>query len=176
VEDELLRAAREGDESVAAFIVSMYAPRLLGYAHTLTSDLSDVDREMICERAVELACRKIDEFDPEKGTFVGWLRGFVRYGVLNWRRSTGSMADKSVEDIDPPLPPDTSDTTASNSRVAALAAAVRELSHDDQLLIALRYQEQLPTQDIALRLGVADATVRQRLTRLRAHLGRNLSS
>src|SRR5690348_9340574 len=92
VDHEMLRAAREGNESVAAFIVSMYAPRLLGYAHTIAPEISDVDREMVCEQAVELACRKIDEYDPARGSFDGWLRGFVRYGVLNWKRSSGVIA------------------------------------------------------------------------------------
>lgn len=175
MEDELLQAARDGDESVAAFIVSMYAPRLLGYAHTLAPDLNDVDREMICERAVELACRKVHEYDPEKGTFVGWLRGFVRFGVLNWKRSSGAMADKRVEEIDPAVPAQQGTATV-DPRVEHLAEAVRQLPAGDQLLIALRYREQLQTQDIARRLGLSDEVVRQRLSRLRSRLARQLPS
>ncbi len=170
VEDELLRAARDGDENAGAFLVSLYAPKMLGYARTIAPDLNDVDREMVCERAVELACRKINEYDSDRGSFVGWVRGFVRYGVLNWRRSVVTTMDTPVEVIDPSATEEHHDRSEPDARVTALVTAVRQLPQAEQLIIALRYREQLPTQEIAKRLGLSDAAVRQRLTRVRNRL------
>jgi RNA polymerase sigma factor (sigma-70 family) len=175
MDDDLLRAARDGDDRAGAFLVSLYAPRLLGYARTIASDLNDADREMVCERAVELACRKIGDFDATKGSFAGWLRGFVRFGVLNWRRSSIATVDSPIESLDPPDSTPATPLPEPDVRAAQLAQAVRELPRQDQLLVALRYREQLPTSEIASRLGLSDDSVRQRLTRLRRRLAKRVS-
>jgi RNA polymerase sigma factor (sigma-70 family) len=145
---------------------------LLGYCRSLTPDLSDVDREMICEQAVEIAVRKIDVYDPGLGTFPGWLRGFVRNTVKNWRRAEGQRHPDHVEDLvltaGPPLAPVA--TPQTQAAAAALKKAVRALPEPDQVYLNLRYQQGLPTKQIAQLLGKSDAAVRQRLSRIQRHL------
>lgn len=173
-EQALIAAALEGSPHAGTFLVSVYGPQLLGYCRSLTPDLSDVDREMICEQAVELAVRKIDAFDRELGTFPGWLRGFVRNTVKNWRRGAGQRHPDPVEDLPleclpPPAP------VAINKVTDALRRAVRELPEQDQLYVNLRYQQGLPTKQIAQLLGKTDNAVRQRLSRLQRLLKDQLS-
>ena len=86
VDEELIRAAKAGNAHAGAFMISLYGPKLLGYCRTIAPDLGDIDREHICEQAIETACRKIDDYDPGKGPLHAWLRGFVRNGVRAWRR------------------------------------------------------------------------------------------
>jgi hypothetical protein len=105
VDEELIQAAKAGHKYAGAFLISVYGERLLGYCRTIAPDLGDVDRELICEQAAEKACRKIDEYDETKGTLPGWLRGFVRFGVLNWRRDWAArfpLAEEADNERRPP--------------------------------------------------------------------------
>lgn len=165
MDEDLIRAAKAGDELAGAWLVSLHGPLMLGYCHSIAPELSDVDRELICERAVEKALRKIDEFDPERGSLPSWLRGFVKYSVLSWRRAEGIRAAEPVDEMGLPCPPP--DLAPHDPRIARLAAAVRALAPDQQLLVALRYRENLPSSEIADRLRLSDDAVRQRLSRLR---------
>jgi RNA polymerase sigma-70 factor, ECF subfamily len=168
VDEELIQAAKAGQPHAGAFLVSLYGPRLLGYCRTIAPDLSDVDRELICEQAIEKACRKLDEYDEAKGSLAAWLRAFVRFGVLSWRRSWGLRDSDHSFELGPharesdPLP----ELGPSDPRLVRLAVAVRALPKEHQLLIALRFWESLPTSEIAARLHISDAAVRQRLSRI----------
>lgn len=177
MEEDLIRAARENQPHAGAFMVSVYGQKLLGYCLTIAPDLGEVDREFICEQAVENACRKIGEFDSTKGSLVAWLRGFVRYGVLNWRRAAGVRAREPADERGLPArqPPAQSEVSPDDPQIARLATAVQALPLHHQLLLALRYTENLPTLEIADRLGLSDDVVRQRLSRLTRQLRRQVA-
>jgi DNA-directed RNA polymerase specialized sigma24 family protein len=178
VDEELIKAAMAGDERAGAFMISLYGPKLLGYCRTIAPDLGDVDRELICEQAVETACRKIDDYDSGKGTLHAWLRGFVRYGVWAWRRGPDSQVGPLA--VEPEagvlLPAAEAGPARGDPRAGRLVAAVRALPPHHQLLIALRFTENLPTHEIASRLGISDAAVRQRLSRLARQLRTQVES
>ncbi len=48
----LIEQIRQGDETVGAVLVSVVAPRLLGYADLVAPDLSQADREEVVEAAI----------------------------------------------------------------------------------------------------------------------------
>jgi RNA polymerase sigma factor (sigma-70 family) len=172
VDEELIQAAKAGQPHAGAFLVSLYGPRLLGYCRTIAPDLGDVDRELICEQAIEKACRKMDEYSETGSSLLAWLRGFVRYGVLSWRRDWACRDNEHVGELDPQAwePRPQPELDPSDPRIARLAAAVKALPQHHQLLIALRFRENLPTLEIAARLHISDAAVRQRLSRLARQL------
>jgi RNA polymerase sigma factor (sigma-70 family) len=145
-------------------LVSLVAPRLLGYAAQLASDLGETDREAIVEAAIETAIDKIDQFDPNKGTFPGWVRTFVYYEVATWRRSHGAPPEELVE----PAVGLTDDDVDGPPSAAALAmtALVLTLPEASQLLLRLRFAEHLDHTEIAERLGIKPAASRKRLERV----------
>lgn len=172
-EDELLASLLEGNESAGAFLVSYYAPQLLGYAHVVGPDLSVADRELVCERAVEKAVRRIGRYDPEIASFGSWLRGFVRHEILNWRRGHLPVSELNEE---------TTEAVDRDGHSAAIGSLpdpetvvkrlIAGLSATDQIMIALRDLEGLPFGEIAARLDATESACRQRhhraLARLRA--------
>lgn len=169
VEDEdLVQAARAGDDYAGPFLVSRYAPMLLGHARAHAGDLGDVAVDEICELAVEKAIKRIALFDPAKGDFAAWARSMVRFAALDYRRSNDRLT--SLEGLDTPesSPPIRQPLPAEVSE--ALAEAVAQLSAPDQVILALRDVEQLPSQAVAMLLGVEDAAVRQRYSRARKRL------
>jgi RNA polymerase sigma factor (sigma-70 family) len=168
VTDELIADARAGKPHAAPFLISLHGPALAGYLRAIASDLSDTDRELIAERAIEAAVRKIDRYDPAHGAFTAWLRGFVRYEVLNWRRATARLDSLDGVDVPSPDPPDQTDPHS--EVIAAVTDALRALRPADQVIIALHDIERLPSKEAAARLGITDATCRQRYVRARQRL------
>ena len=169
-DEDLIRAAREGKEYAGPFMISLYAPMLLGYARGLASDLGDSGCEQICEWAVERAVRKIDLYDPAKGDFAAWARSMLRYAALDYRRDNARL--QNIDNLDVALPETQSSREIPGDITTALAEAVGQLSEPDQVILALREIEQLPSKTIAALLGITDAAVRQRYSRARQRLVR----
>lgn len=164
----LIHAAKAHEPGSGAFLVSAYGPQLARYCAALASDMSDVDREMICEQAIEIAVRKIDEYDENVASFASWLRGFVRNTVLNWRRSHGLRHPDSADElslIDAPTP-----ARRPSPLLPELRRAVQALPEEDQTYLVLRYRDGLPTKDIAQLVNKTDDAVRKRLSRIHARL------
>lgn len=167
-DDNLIQAAREGKEHAGPFLISLYAPMLLGYARGIAADLGDSACEQICEWAVERAVRKIDLYDPAKGNFAAWARSMVRYATLDYRRDTERL--DTLDDLPEPATQLTRDVPG--TVYAALAEAVGRLSEGDQAILALREIEQLSSKTVAALLGISDDAVRQRHSRARQRLAR----
>ncbi len=169
-DEDLIQAAREGKEHAGPFLVSLYAPMLLGYARGLASDLGDSACEQICELAVERAVRRIDLYDRIKGDFAGWARSMLRYAALDYRRYNARL--QSIDGLDLAEPETLPSREFPDGVTAALAEVVGQLSEADQAILALREIEQLPSQTVAALLGISDAAVRQRYSRARQRLVR----
>lgn len=174
-ERALIDAARAGKRGASAFLVSSFGPQLLSYCRSLTPELSDADREMICETAIETAVRKIDEYDDSR-SFARWLRGFVFNTARNWGRGQGLRHRDSVDLlVDLAAPPLLSEQQPPSAAAQELAAAVLALPELDRLYLHLRFADGLPTKEIAVLLGKTDAAVRQRLSRIQRSLAAQIT-
>lgn len=168
--DDLISRLQNGDGNAGPFLVSLVAPSLHGYARAIGSDLSDTDRERICELALERAVRKIDRFDPTKGSFLRWLRTFVRHEAGNWRRSNHTLDELDENAVAPDVDPEQPEEWRNAS--VAIERAVHQLSPTDQLIIDLRDREGLSYADIASRVGATEDACRQRHLRALRRLKR----
>lgn len=92
-DDELIQAARDNQPWAAPFLVSLYGPRLAGYCHSIAGDLGDTDRCLVIATAIERAVRRIDAYDPARGSLLAWLRPFVRHASQDWRRSNARLTE-----------------------------------------------------------------------------------
>lgn len=163
----LIQQLKAGDDTAGPILVSVLAPRLLGYAELIAGDLPLADREQAIEQAIETAVRRIDRYDPSKGTFPGWVRAFVRHAVGDWRRRHPDGAPTSLDQVGEPPAHEIDDIEDQGSprASAALAALVLTAPEADQLILRLRYEENLVHAQIAQQLGVSQAACRKRLER-----------
>lgn len=169
----LIEQIRQGDETAGAVLVSIVAPRLLGYADLIGPDLPEVDRELAVDKALQTAIRKIDQYDESRGTFPAWVRTFVKHAVNDWRRRHPDGAPvKLVGEPEQPAEPPDDATELVNPQTIAIAAIVLSESEPNQLLIRLRFVEGLTHAQIAKRHNVTEAASRKRLERLLARLRR----
>lgn len=170
---ELVGLVKTGHPTAAHMLVSTCGVRLGKYARLVAPELSDTDRELACEKAVEAAVRAIDRYDPALGTFDTWLRGFLRNALRDLRKAPRavpidpselaemrSFALERSEDSQ-------SDVTDAAIRIAAL---VKQLPDTDQLMIRLRDYECLPYVSIAEMLDASEVACRQRHLRARSRL------
>ena len=164
---QLIEQLKRGDDTAGPVLVSVLAPRLLGYADLIAGDFALVDRERAVEHAIETAIRKIDRYDPSKGTFPGWVRSFVRHAVADVRRRQpgGPPMQLDEEIADVAVPEDGDEEERGNPAAAALAALVFTAPEADQLILRLRYEESLLHAQIAEQLGVSEPASRKRLER-----------
>ncbi len=133
-------------------------------------DAEDVAQDSLCRAFRCLAQLK----DPQKlGT---WLRTINRNNalqVLRNRRKGNGSGDLSQQD---PQAPESTPTGTNlelahrNRRIETIARAVDGLPEAFREVVVLRYWEGLQNQQIALRLGIAEGTVKSRLARADRHL------
>lgn len=124
------------------------------------------------------AFRSLDGFDPER-PFRSWLLRIVANAAKNEIRSMDRhhRIEMKLNTLTP-IPNDTVDAgelAVAGERRAALAAALARLRHDDRLILALRWFEDLREAEIAEVLEVAPGTVKSRLSRAMGRLRAELA-
>jgi RNA polymerase sigma factor (sigma-70 family) len=147
-------------------------PSLTAYVNEIGRDMSPAEREMIIEKAVLRAADRIDLYDSGRASFVGWVRGFVRYATADARRAKGGTVEildgvSHAEIVDNWAPPQEEDDHAS-----PLTWVLLELPLPDQVIIALRDFEGLNYRECAARIGggVTEGACRVRHLRARRRL------
>lgn len=186
-DEDLIEAARTGQPHAGPFLVSLYGPRVLGYCRSVAGDLSDVDHEHIVANAIERAVRRIEKYDPAKGSFEAWLRTFVLHASQDWRRDHHKLAtldapdseDDPWERLAAPLTPDQLAADSSHrlqALIEVLNDSIPKLSDLDQLIIHLRDTEGRSVEEVAAIIGIKQDACRQRHSRAKARLKQLLLS
>lgn len=128
------------------------------------------DAEDASQEAFLKAWRALDRF-RSGAPFRPWLLRIVANEARNRRRSLGRRRELQPLEIDEvqfeprdvdPMP---EDRLLSAERRRELLLAIERLSHDDRLVIGLRYFLELSEAETAEALGVARGTVKSRLSR-----------
>jgi RNA polymerase sigma-70 factor (ECF subfamily) len=114
--------------------------------------------------------QQIDAYDPSR-SFGAWARGIAANKVLQMRqRSARFPIAFAPETIQAVL--DACDRTENDTgdRAEALRQCVRLLPEKSRQLLALRYEDNLPCEEIARRLAGSIEAIYQSLSRLRGRL------
>jgi RNA polymerase sigma factor (sigma-70 family) len=171
--DEFIALVKAGAEEAGPYLVSMCGARLVGYIRQIAPDLSQADHEDICDMSIERAIRNIEDFESERASFDGWVRGYARYVVLEHRRRI------PVTTTDPGDLPERGDQQVAEEPSAVsplVAGAVSQLPDTDQMIIRLRDYELLDYDAIARMLNVDSAACRKRHQRALARLKSKLEA
>jgi RNA polymerase sigma-70 factor (ECF subfamily) len=108
----LLRLRDARDDAAWGRFVELYAPLVYGYLRRQglqDADAADVTQEVL--RAVAAAIGRLD-YDPQRGSFRGWLRAVVRSKLCNFlaaRRRQGLAGGETVDQTvlqEHPAPPE----------------------------------------------------------------------
>jgi len=161
----LVLLARGGDRSAFGVLVAKYS----GVVRALTAARlgRGADAEDAAQETFLLAFDRLDRLDdPER--FAGWLSTIaVNSALMRLRRAdrrrAASLAALPSEPADESPPVGTSlENAEDRERLAALVATLDEKT---QVVLALRFREEMAVKDIAAQLGDQPPAVAMRISR-----------
>lgn len=126
------------------------------------------------------AYRRRGSYQPDRGPVLPWLYGIATNALRSHWRAEQHLLQLDAEMLPGAGPDASGGTEAVDQRIAAMALAprvaeaLRMLSADQRDVLLLHVWAELSHGEIAAALGVADGTVRSRLSRARALLREQL--
>ncbi|BBC33289.1 Sigma-70 region 2 [Streptomyces graminofaciens] len=172
--DPLRVRIRAGDREAFAEVYEEYARTVYNHAFRLTGDWSTAE-EVMGDTFLD-AWRGRERLEPDGGTVLPWLLGMATNKARNANRGVGRRLAFLARRPAPDPVADFADETAGRLDDARRLAAVRQvygrLRRSEREVLALCVWSGLDYAQAAEALGVPVGTVRSRLSRARARLGR----
>ena len=127
--------------------------------------------EDILQAVAAKAFEMRDRFDPAAAKFTTWVIGIARNEIMHWRRSAGRdrhvFGDAVVEAL-------TAVTEEADAEIRdlqeALADCLARVTGRGRRVLALRYEHNLRSREIARQLDSTESTINVTLHRVRATL------
>ena len=172
-DEDLLAAARRGDEIALEALILRYQPRVYRFGLKMCRDAEDAG-DVVQESLLAMA-RSIREFRGDAAVST-WLYTIARRVCIKKRRRSKFAPDHeealqpraSDGPSDPPDPaPDPEAQAAGREIEAALSSAIDSLEPAQREVLVLRDIEGLPAPEVATILGVSVQAVKSRLHRAR---------
>ena len=183
VEQELVAAAKHGDESAFETLVKRHERRIFMLAFRYTGVREDA--EDIVQETFQKAFVHLHKFEG-KSSFSTWATRIAINEALMSLRTRRALREVSMDQLgrDEEMPlvsepadanPDPEVSCSQNERVQILSAAMRQLQPAMRRAIYLKELEELSARETATRLRVSLGTVKARLFRARKQLRKALS-
>lgn len=173
-EARLIERIRAGDCNAFRLLVESHQDRVFRMcSHTLGAE--DQARDLAQDTFVT-AYRKLDKFNPAKGSFSTWLLTIARRLSINTRKKLLRFPANSERDL-AEGDGETPDQQLSRAEVyQALDKALAELSDNHRRAFVMAEIEELSFDQIASIEGIANGTVKSRVSRAKAKLKGHLKS
>jgi RNA polymerase sigma-70 factor (ECF subfamily) len=164
IEADLIRQARAGSDAAWESLVQQHQQAVFRLAYLLTGDAADA--EDVAQEAFIRAFRSLERFDTAR-PWRPWVLSITANLARNRRRTIGrylaNLSRFARLNPEPVFNPE--GQIVEQHRAQALWQAVRRLERPDQEVIYLRYFLELPVEEAAAVLQVAEGTVKSRLHR-----------
>jgi RNA polymerase sigma-70 factor (ECF subfamily) len=166
-DEELLSAARRGDEDAFPELVERHAERLFRLAFGLVGRRADA--EDVVQETLVGAFEHIRRFEG-RSTVKTWLTGILLRQAARRHRRRGRRRESPRPEMDAAAPaPGRPAASAADLRMD-VARALEALSPDHRQVVVLREFEGMSYAEMADALGVPQGTVESRLYRARQKL------
>ena len=172
--DEMINLVRQGDLEALDHMTACFGDRLLSVGRMVCGNSEDA--QDVVQDALLSAGQNLQQFRGE-GSLEGWLIRMVRNACYRMRR--GRKNDPSLHVVDAALAADDDDPetlTGKGELALALGEAMAELSPEDRLILILAEGQDWTGPEIAERMELSPAAVRQRLARARKKVRTHLAA
>lgn len=178
-DNQLVERCLAGEETAWEDLVKVHTRRVYAICYRFTG--SDHEAQDLTQDVFLRVFRSLKSFRAGEGSFTVWLSRLTRNLLIDhYRRSKLERASASIEEQLPMLEEKTAVLGRTEGLLAGretsevLQAALQKLSPDLRETVILRDLEELEYREIAQVLHVPEGTVKSRLNRGRAELGRIL--
>ena len=171
----IVQLAAAGDTVAFARIVAAYHADMIRVAYVVSGGSQDIADDAV-QSAWSVAWRKLGSLrDPDR--LKPWLVAVAANEARQLCRHErlGAVVQIDLGGADPGVADPGEPDPAGRAAALDLEGALRHLTADERALLALRYEAGLDSKEIAAVVGRPAATVRWRLSRLRARLRKELS-
>jgi RNA polymerase sigma-70 factor (ECF subfamily) len=177
--DSLLQAVRQGDGPAFWQLAECYRPYLKTVATRVLGGALPSDGSDVVQDGLVVALRCIGQFKGEQAAiFLGWLAAIVRNHAIRVRKDENRVQPLPAGPGEIQLATGSTGPDARAERreqAARLLAAIEELPEEHRRVIELRNFQELPYEQVALRMGRSYDAVKQlwsrAVKRLRQKLG-----
>jgi RNA polymerase sigma-70 factor (ECF subfamily) len=176
---QLVERCLTGAEAAWEDLVKIHTRRVYGICFRFTG--SDHRAQDLTQEVFLRVFRSLRSFRAGEGSFTVWLGRVTRNLLIDYyRRTKSERVTDSIEDQLPRLEEKTATLGRTEGMLAGreaselLQAALQKLSPELRETVILRDLEELEYKEIAQVLKVPEGTVKSRLNRGRAELGRVL--
>jgi len=178
-DNQLVDRCLGGEEVAWEDLVKVHTRRVYAICYRFTG--SDHEAQDLTQDVFLRVFRSLKSFRAGEGSFAVWLSRLARNLLIDhYRRTKLERASSSIEEQLPILEEKTASLGRTESLLAGreaselLQEALQKLSPDLRETVILRDLEELEYKEIAQILNVPEGTVKSRLNRGRAELGRIL--
>ncbi len=153
----LARTASAGNVQAFGELYDMYVDTI--YARASFKVRSREDAEDLTEHVFVKALRGISTFDPRRGAFIAWLNTITDRLVIDYYRT---HKETGVLDTDIPLvaPDDPAADVGRRLDAEEVHAAIRELPHEHQQVLMLRFIADKNVAEVAQEMGKQEGAIR----------------
>lgn len=167
----VVRRAVAGDRTAQGELAREAFPRLVALCQSRVSQRADA--EELAQETLLRAIRCLAQLESEQN-WNAWLRGIAEHLCLDWHRSRARQRmtepDAHAHSADP------AQLAAASDEQQRIRQRIEELSTELKEVLYLHYYDELTYDEMATWLGVARATVNERLSKARQQLRYRLVS
>ncbi|MGC8634911.1 MAG: sigma-70 family RNA polymerase sigma factor [Candidatus Limnocylindrales bacterium] len=171
--EQLVARARDGDTAAFGRLYDLFAPRLYRYVRFRVREPTDA--EDLVQRIFVRVIEALPRYEQRGLPFAAWIFRLAHNAVIDRARTArdhrtlDSIADRPADGPGP------AELAARSADLAALEAAIHDLTPDQQQVIACRFFGGLSTAETAQVLGRREVAVRALQFRAIAALRRGLA-
>ncbi len=163
-EKDLIEKIRGKEEGAMEVLLRCYGPL---FRYILGPIVPQQDREACLMEVAMRVWEKIDTFDPQRGSWTGWLTAVCRNTALNYLRQ--KQWEALPEDAPSPEPTP-EERVLQRERREALGRALQQLTVGERRLFFRKYYYLQSTRQIASELGTTERAVEGKLYRIKKKL------
>ena len=159
-DDQLLDRAIAGDEEAFSALYQENIKKIYNYIYYRTGNTSDA--EDLTARVFQRALKHITRYKKTNVPFSAWLYRIAHNLVANWHRDNQRRKEVPIEEhLDLGSQQDIPDDEYEKKQeVENLLRAVRKLPSDRQMVLILKYVEDLPNKEIGDIMGKSEGAVK----------------
>ena len=158
--NEILDLAIAGDEKAFSILYQENVKKIYNYIYYRTGNIHDA--EDLTARVFQRALKHITNYRRTKVPFSAWLYRIAHNLVANWHRDSKHKRELPIEEhvfiqskADVP-----EKQIEKRQDIDRLMKAIRQLSHDRQQLLILKYVENMSNKDVGVIMKKSEGAIK----------------